>query len=67
MRLWVTASSVHQLLESLLLPRWGEGRRLRRSAKTVSSLLTFCYKFSCCRNPKGVCPAWLASCLCSGG
>lgn len=53
MRLWVTAFNEHQLLESLLLPRWGEGRRLRLRAKGVLSL-TFCYNSSCCRNPKGV-------------
>lgn len=53
MRFWVTASNVHQLLESLLLPRWGEGSRLRRSAKAVLSLLTFCYNSPCCGNPKG--------------
>lgn len=67
MRLWVAASSTHQPLESLLLPRWEEGDKLRLGAKAALSLLTFCYNSPCYRNPKGVRPAWLESPLCLGG
>lgn len=60
-RLWVAASSTHQPLELLLLPRWGEGDKLRLGAKVALSLLTFCYNSPCYRNRRGSDPlGWRA-------
>lgn len=46
MRLWVTAYNVHQLLESLLWPRWGRGAQAKAQRRGCLESVNFLLQFS---------------------
>lgn len=53
MRLWVAASSTHQPLESLLLPKWGEGGQAKAGRQGCFESVNFLLHFSLLPEPEG--------------
>lgn len=53
MRLWVTAFNEHQLLESLLLPRWGRGAQAKAQRQGRFESVNFLLQFSLLPEPEG--------------